>query len=68
MALCSLSNGKIFVLYFLASFIINAPAETKHSLFAIQTFFEFLIDSIKGLRPARPTIPAITISVLSFAH
>ena len=61
-ALCSLSIGIILQSFFFASFFIKEPAETTHSLLAIAIIEELLIDSIKGLKPAKPTIEAITIS------
>ena len=52
----------ILQLFFFASFFIKEPAETTHSLLAKAIIEELLIDSIKGLKPAKPTIEATTIS------
>ena len=51
MAECSESTGIIFTLFFFALSVINLPATTKVSLFAIATFFPESIAEIVGKSP-----------------
>ncbi len=67
MALCSLSTGRMFTLFFLASSITNPPAITRTSLFARAMSLPALIAARVGIRPDAPTSAETTMSAPSQA-